>query len=159
MNRSTFIRSGIAAAAVAATGHNRAAAQHPSASPSASPAARVIVPAGPLGDQALWILDIANSDQSPIRFEEIREHFSESFLDGTTMADLMTMLSSLRTAGVTREIEPNSFITTRDLPASNGRFVLVGSDGARHAVSITIDRESGLITALEIKLHRASWSA
>jgi hypothetical protein len=150
MKRSTFVRSGIALVA-AASQVGRVLAQTPEASPSASPAAGVIVPEGPLGEQALWILEVANAGAGKITTAAIYEHFGESFFENTTMREVFSALSDLQSAGITYEIEPNSFISTRDLPASNGRFILIGRDGSRTEVSLQIERETGLIASLLIQ--------
>jgi hypothetical protein len=151
MKRSTFIRSGIALAAAAAISPSKLVAQTPEASPAASPVAGMDVPQGPLGEQALWILEVANAGPGSIKAGEIEAHFHESFFEETTMPEVYGWLSDLQSAGITYEIEPNSFISTMDLPASNGRFILVGSDGSRTLVSLQIERDSGLIVGLLIQ--------
>jgi hypothetical protein len=151
MKRSTFIRSGIALAAAVAISPAKIVAQTPEASPAASPVAAMDVPPGPLGEQALWILEVANAGPGQITDSEIEAHFHETFFEETTMPEVVQVLSDLQSAGITYEIEPNTFISTMDLPPSNGRFTLLGSDGSRTEVSLQIERDSGLIVGLLIQ--------
>jgi hypothetical protein len=109
------------------------------------------VPQGPLGEQALWILEVANAGPGSIKAGDIEAHFHESFFEETTMPEVFGWLSDLQSAGITYEIEPDSFISTMDLPPSNGRFILLGSDGSRTVVSLQIERDSGLIVGLLIQ--------
>lgn len=117
----------------------------------ASPAAASL-PDGPLGDQIQWLLETANAGASAITVEDVEAHFDPAFFDVVPIDDVVAVLADLQSAGVTYEIEPNSVITTRDLPATNGRFILVGSDGSRTAVSVQIEREAGLIAGLLLEL-------
>jgi hypothetical protein len=151
MKRSTFVRSGIVVAATAALAPGSVLAQVPEASPSASPVPGVIFPEGPLGDQARWILEVANAGPGRITIAEINAHVSPAFFEETSMPEVFRMLSGLQSAGITYEIDPISFITTMDLPATNGRFILVGSDGSRTEVSLQVERDTGLISALRIE--------
>ena len=141
----------IAVAAALATGLFGAyagTAQTPSVSPAATPAASTPLPNGPLGEQIQWLLDTANAGAGAITDEDIEAHFAPAFLEQVSIDDVVAVLSDLQSAGVTYEIEPNSLVTTRDLPATNGRFVLVGSDGSRTEVSVQIERDAGLIAGL-----------
>lgn len=147
MNR----RAGLALAAsatLAALAGSRAVAQTPQASPAAGD---VIFPDGPLGVHAQWLLEVANAGPGKITTAAINEHFSVGFFEETTMSEVFKTLSDLQSLGITWEIDPNTFITTMDLPASNGSFTLVGDDGSVLRVSITIDRESELLNSLNIE--------
>jgi hypothetical protein len=129
-------------------GSQALSAQTPAASPEASPVA-VLLPDGPLGEQIQWLLDFANgeADQIPL----IEEHFSPEFFAEAPSEETIAALTALQTAGIDYEIDPDSIITTMDLPASNGRFILIGSDGSLTEVSVQIDRDSGAIRGLLIQ--------
>ncbi|MDQ3655094.1 MAG: Cpe/LpqF family protein [Chloroflexota bacterium] len=152
----TSIRLSIPVAIVAALtatllGPQLLTAQTPEAPPEASPVAGAPLPDGPLGDQIQWLLDTANAGAGSITTEQIDEHFDGAFIEEVTIEEILSVLSGLQLAGVTYEIEPNSVITTMDLPATNGRFILVGSDGSRTEVSVQIERDAGLIVGLLIQ--------
>jgi hypothetical protein len=138
-----------ASATLAALAGSRAVAQTPEASPVAG--GEVILPDGPLGVHAQWLLEVANAGPGKIKVAAINEHFSVGFFEETTMPEIFRILSDLQALGVTWEIDPESFITTMDLPASNGSFTLVGDEGSMLRVGITIDRESELIDSLSIE--------
>ena len=137
-----------ASATFAALAGSRAIAQTPEASPVAGD---VILPDGPLGVHAQWLLDVANAGPGKLKVAEIESHFSIGFFEETPMAEIFKTLSDLQSLGVTWEIDPDTFITTMDLPASNGSFTMVGDDGSMLRVGITIDRESELIDSLSIE--------
>jgi hypothetical protein len=137
-----------ASASFAALAGSRAIAQTPEASPVAGD---VILPDGPLGVHAQWLLDVANAGPGKITTAAINEHFSVGFFEETTMSEIFRTLSDLQSLGITWEIDPESFITTMDLPASNGSFTMVGDEGSMLQVGITIDRESELIDSLSIE--------
>ena len=136
---------------VALLGAYSVSAQTPEASPEASPVAGSILPEGPLGEQLQWIVDTANAGAGKITIEQINEHFDPVFFEETPMCDVFKILAALQSAGITYEIDPIGAITTMDLPASNGRITLNGSDGSQISVSVQIDRDSGLIVGLTIE--------
>lgn len=143
ISRRRFVAAGLATSLL---GVKPALAQTPSASP-APPAA---LPDGPLGEQMQWLLDTANAEAGAITSEEVERHFDTAFFEQVPIDEVVAVLSGLQSAGITYDVEPNSVITTRDLPATNGRFVLAGSDGSRFEVGIQIEREAGLISGLLI---------
>jgi hypothetical protein len=145
MQRRTLLRSGLVLGAAAVVAPRTIFAQTPAASPEAD-----AFPEGPLGEQAQWILEVANAGPGSIKAGEIESHFHISYFEETSMSEIFTLLSDLQSAGITYEIDFSTFITTMDLPASNGRFIMIGSDGSETEVSIQIDRESGLIVGLYI---------
>jgi hypothetical protein len=118
--------------------------------PEASPMAAVQLPDGPLGEQIQWILDTANAGAGTITEEQINEHFSLDFLAETPLSEVLGALTDLQSAGITYELDP-MIITTMDLPASNGNFILIGSDESETRVSVQIDRDSGMITGLTVQ--------
>lgn len=139
---------GLAAAAVAGLAGSRAVAQV--ATPSASPVAGVIYPDGPLGEHAAWFVEALNAGPGTITTQQINTHFSEVFFETTTMPEIFKQIADLQSAGITYEIDPETFITTMDMPATNGSFVLIGDDGSQLEVAMTIDRESELLASLEV---------
>lgn len=140
---------GVGAAALASIlGASRALGQE--ASPAASPEPGMQLPEGPLGMHAQWLLDSVNAGPGTITTEQIHEHFTLAFLEKTPISKVFKSIAALQIDGVTYTIEENSFITTMDMPATNGRFVLVGSDGSRNQVSMVIDRDSKLINEFSI---------
>lgn len=150
--RRIFVPFAVAAALTAGLfGANTLAAQTPAASPVASPGASAPLPDGPLGEQIQWLLDTANAGAGAVADKDIELHFAPAFFEEVPIDDVTAALSDLQSAGVTYEIEPTSVITTRDLPATNGRFVLVAGDGSRTEVSVQIERDAGLIAGLLIQ--------
>jgi hypothetical protein len=148
--RRTILPGLIAVVFATLVGAQSLVAQTPAASPEASPVAGAPVPDGPIGVQMQWLLDTANAGAGKITIAQINEHFSEGFFVETTMTDVFATLADLQSAGVVYEIDPDSIITTRDLPASNGRFVLVGDDGSLTEVSVQIEGDTGLIEGFTI---------
>lgn len=146
MKRSTFVRSGLAVAATAVFAPRQLLAQTPSASPEAT----FLFPEGPLGEQAQWVLSVVNAGPSNLKVNDIEAHFHISYFEETSMPEIYRQLSEIQSAGVTYEIDFDTFITTMDLPPSNGRFILNGDDGSQLEVSIQIERESGLINGFYI---------
>ncbi len=140
----------VAALFSALVGSQALSAQTPAASPEASPVA-MLLPDGPIGEQIQWLLDVANGEADQIEIPLIKAQFSPEFFAGATMEETIAALTALQSAGIDYEIDPNAITTTMDLPATNGRFVLIGSDGSRTEVSVQIDRDSGLITGLLIQ--------
>jgi len=145
--------SGVIALAAAsfgvAAGGRLVAAQTPEASPAASPVAGVVLPDGPLGDHIQWILDTANAGPGRVKVAELNDHFDVAFFETTSMPELFKTFADLQSAGITYELDP-MIITTRDMPASNGTFVLIGSDGSRTQVSLQIDVDTTLINSFTI---------
>ncbi len=148
----TSIRVAVPVAIVAAlvatiVGGSLVAAQTPEASPEASPIAIPNLPQGPLGEQIQWVVDLLNGDPADITVEEIEAHLTPAFLDAVPAEEIV---DGFLQVGGSRPltIEDDLFITTMDLPATNGRFVLVGGDGSRIDVSIQIERDTGLISGL-----------
>ena len=146
MHRRTFVRTGLVIGTAAVIAPRQLLAQTPSASPEAT----LLFPEGPLGEQAQWILAVANDGPGSIKVGEIEAHFHISYFEETSMPEVYQLLSDLQSAGITYEIDFSTFITTMDMPASNGRFIMIGSDGSETEVSIQIDHESGLIVGLYI---------
>jgi hypothetical protein len=131
-------------------GSRSLAAQTPEASPDVLPVGGVVLPDGPLGEHIQWILDTANAGAGKVKIADVMAHFDPVFFETVTMGELFGTLADLQSAGITYELDP-MIITTMDLPASNGNFVLIGSDGSRTAVSIQIDHDSTLITGFTIQ--------
>lgn len=119
------------------------AAQTPVASPQA-----VTLPQGPLGEQVRWLLDLLNGPPEEVTVEEVEAHLAPEFLSQVPAGEVAETTAQLGQALGPLTIEEDSIVTTRDLPPTNGRLVLVGAGGVRIDVAIAVDRESGLITGL-----------
>ncbi len=120
----------------------------PSGSFAQTPEAFPFLPQGPLGEQVTWLLDILNGDPAAITVEEMDVHFAPEFLRQVPSTQLASSLTELRSSMGPFTIEEDAIATTMDLPPTNARFVLVGTDGIRLETAIAIDRETGLITGL-----------
>ncbi len=114
--------------------------------PEAAAVGEFMLPDGPLGENAEWLLGVANAGEGALRLGDVNTHFHPSYFEDNSMPELYSQLSELQSAGITYEIEMDTFATTRDMPATNGSFVLIGSDGSRMVVGMTVDPESGQIT-------------
>lgn len=139
---------GLAASAVAVLAVGRAAAQD--STPEASPVVGFIFPDGPLGVHAAWFIDTLNAGPGTITTAQINTHFSMVYFETTSMPTIFKQISEWQSAEITYELDPASFITTRDMPSTVGRFVLIGDDGSEIEVAMTIDRESELIATLAV---------
>ncbi len=137
---------GLAASAVAAMAVGRVAAQD--ATPSASPAAGIPWPAGPLGEHAQWFVETLNGGPGSLTLDQINSHFSLVFFETTSMPTIYKELSDLQASDVTWEVDPTSVISTMDMPTTVTRFVLIGDDGSEMEVAMTLDRDSELIATL-----------
>ncbi len=141
----------VAALTTTLIGAHTLVAQTPEASPAASPVAGGQLPDGPLGEQIKWLVDLLNGDPAEITGDEIEAHLTPAFLDAVPAEEIVGGL--LQVAGSRPfTIEDDLIITTRDLPATNGRFVLVGNDANRIDFSLQIDRDTGLIAGLMFEL-------
>jgi len=118
--------------------------------PEASPAATGIYPEGPLGEQIQWLVETLNGDPANLDPTNLVTHVTTALASSPSAAGLVTKIGALvLVAPLT--IENNAIVTTRDFPATNGSFVLVGADGSRTQISLTVDAESGLISDLTIE--------
>ncbi len=139
-----------AALIITMVGGQTTAAQTPAASPEASPVGIVNLPQGPLGEQVHWLIGLLNGDPAGITVEEVEAHLAPAFVDAMPAEEVVEELSEAAGARPLT-IEDDLIITTMDLPATNGRFVLIGDDAARIEVSIQIDRDTGLIAGLLVE--------
>ena len=118
------------------------------ATPVASPVTTIALPQGALGDQIQWVLDTINSGASSTTSEQITQHVGEDLLAQVPTEQLISTFGQLHTQAGVVTIEAGSLFTSRDMPPTNARFVVVGEKGIRLNASIVIDRESGKITQL-----------
>ncbi|HWV36139.1 MAG TPA: alpha/beta fold hydrolase, partial [Thermomicrobiales bacterium] len=138
----SLTRSGIALLITAALLSPQIAfAQTPDATPQ--------LPEGPLGVQIQWLLDTLNTPASnPSTSDQLGEHFTADFLKQVPATQLVAVFGQLHGQAGTVTIEASSLVTSRDMPPTNARFILVGEHGTRLQASIQIDRESGKIAGL-----------
>ncbi|MEJ7902421.1 MAG: Cpe/LpqF family protein [Thermomicrobiales bacterium] len=149
--RLTMLHAFVAALAMTLIGASAVVAQTPVATPEASPVAGGQLPDGPLGEQIQWLVNLLNGDPAEITGDEIEAHLTPAFLDAAPAEEIVEGL--LQVAGSRPfAIDDDLIITTMDLPATNGRFVLVGNDAMRIGVSLQIDRDTGLIAGLMLEL-------
>lgn len=114
--------------------------------PAASPEPGTALPDGPLGEQIGWMILLLNGPGA-ITAEEIEAHMTPDFLAEVPAAEVEAIVAEVAGFGPFT-IENDMILTTMDLPATNGRLVLVGIGGERIELAITIDRDSGLISGL-----------
>lgn len=118
------------------------------ATPAASPAAGIDLPQGPLGEQIQWVIQTFNTGASDSTSDQLGEHFTADFLKQVPATQLIAVFGQLHGQVGTVTIEAGSLTTSRDMPPTNARFILVGEHGTRLQASIQIDRESGKIAGL-----------
>jgi hypothetical protein len=98
-----------------------------------------------LGEQITWVID--NLNAGTFDAEGVTAHVAPVLLEQAPAEQLAVTLLQIAGMGPFA-IEPDSLVSTRDLPPTNARFTLAGQGGIRLAVTITVDRETGLITGL-----------
>ncbi|MGB3305175.1 MAG: alpha/beta fold hydrolase [Thermomicrobiales bacterium] len=119
-----------------------------SATPVASPAADSDLPPGLLGEQIRWVVETLNTGASESTSDQLGEHFTADFLKQVPATQLGAVFGQLHGQVGTVTIEAGSLATSRDMPPTSARFILVGEHGTRLQASIQIDRESGKIAGL-----------
>lgn len=124
------------------------AAQGTSATPSASPSAIDGLPAGPLGTQIQWLVDYLNMPAEDAAAVDLTATFTPDVLAQVSPAELQGILAQISASVGPVHVKPGSILTTRDMPATTARFVLVGKDGIEVPVSLSIDRDSGLVNGI-----------
>ncbi len=149
MSRRFSRRTGLAYASSAllvAASASRVAAQD------ASPAATTTIPdlpAGPLGEQIQWFVDLMNGDPAAITGDAIAPHFSENALLVMSADDIAATLAEFATTMAPITVEPATMFTTRDQPPTTARFVIAGKSPAdRLGVNINVSSATGLIEGL-----------
>jgi len=116
--------------------------------PTASPVAEIPFPPGPLGEHALWFVETLNAGPGTLTDEALDAHVSPAYFEEHSREDMLAALSELQASGLTWEVDPTSVISTMDLPTTVTRFELIGSDGSRLEVGMTLDRETELLATL-----------
>lgn len=114
-------------------------AQTPAATPNPD------LPQGPLGEQIAWLAETLNADPATWNPNDLAVHFAPAFLAQIPAEQLPALFTQLQQQLGPSHIEPGPMMTTRDMPPTNARFVLVGETGLRILVTVNIDRGSGLI--------------
>ena len=126
----------------------------------ASPTSSVSIPdlpSGPLGEQIQWFVDLLTGDPTAITGEAVAGHFSENALVVKSADSIAADFAALAREIGPVTVEPGSMLTTRDLPPTTGRFVIVGQDPAnRLQVNINVSSASGLIEGLSFSTAPAS---
>ena len=118
------------------------------ATPMASPVTAIDLPQGALGDQIQWVIDTINSGAGTTSAEQITQHVGSDFLAQVPAGQLIALFGQLHAQEGAVTIETDSLVTSRDMPPTNARFILVGEKGVRLTTSIAIDRESEKLTGL-----------
>ncbi|MGN6032731.1 MAG: Cpe/LpqF family protein [Thermomicrobiales bacterium] len=123
------------------------AAQGTSATPSTSTTIDGL-PDGPLGTQIQWLVDYLNMAPEEAATIDLTTIFAPEVLAQVSAEEMQGILAQIAAQLVPVTVKPGSILTTRDLPATNGRFVLVGKDGIEIPVTLSVDRTSGLINGI-----------
>jgi len=113
------------------------------ATPVASPVASLF-PAGPLGDQAIWTWETLNTGGTPIPESEIEQHLAPEVLTQAPAAQISAGLVQLQQVYGPFTFEPGSVETYGD-PPIRLTYIVVGKDGTRFMVGISLDPASGLL--------------
>ncbi len=129
-----------------------ASAQAPEADPA-------ILPQGPLGEQIAWLVETLNTDPATYTPDELAAHFAPVFLASVPAGQLPLLFTQLQQQLGPSRIEPGPMMTTRDMPPTNARFVLIGDTGLRVLVTLNVDRDSGLIDGFFVAPAPAPLSA
>ncbi len=124
--------------------------------PQSTPAAISHLPSGALGVQIQWLLDTINTPANVATADPIEKHVSPVLLARITAEQLAMDFLKLNAQQGLFTVRPDSIVTSRDVPATIAIFVLVGHAGDQIRTSMTIDRDSGLITALNFQLGTAA---
>jgi hypothetical protein len=115
----------------------------------ASPVAAIPdLPQGPLGEQIEWLVNLLNGDSNGITGDAIEPHLAPIVLAEVPASDLAVIIGDIALQVAPVEVEPQSIVTTRDLPPTSSQFVLIGADSVRLLTTLSVDGESGLITGL-----------
>lgn len=123
------------------------AAQGTSATPSTSTTIDGL-PDGPLGTQIQWLVDYLNLPPEEAATVDLTTIFAPEVLGQVSAEELQGILAQVSTLLAPVTVKPGSILTTRDMPATNGRFVLVGADGTEVPVTLSVDRDSGLVNGI-----------
>ncbi|MGC4189748.1 MAG: Cpe/LpqF family protein [Thermomicrobiales bacterium] len=123
----------------------------PSPDTSATPSTSTTIdglPDGPLGTQIQWLVDYLNMPAGDAATVDLTAVFTPEVLAQVPADQMQQILAQIRGEIGPVHVKPGSILTTRDLPATTARFVLVGKDGIELPTSLSIDRDSGLINGI-----------
>lgn len=113
----------------------------------ATPAAANL-PEGPLGEQIQWLVDYINMPAADAAAVDLTTKFTPGVLADVPADQLAVIIGNLRDQLAPVTIDTASLVTTEDLPPTNANFVLVGRDGTRQPVSLTVAPDTGLIGSI-----------
>ncbi|MCO5220467.1 MAG: alpha/beta fold hydrolase [Thermomicrobiales bacterium] len=115
------------------------------ASPGAGP-----FPENEIGQQAAWTWELLQPSTMPVDPSEIEAHVDAALMAQAPADQVAVGLDQLKEAYGPFTIEPDSVITTRDEPPTNLSYIIVGVDGTRLQVALTLDPDSGLLSGFLI---------
>ena len=118
----------------------------PDASPVASP-----FPDTPIGRQAAWAWHALQTGETPLTASEIEAHCAPSLLAQVPAGQLATSLVSVQQMYGPFALEQDSFVSSKDEPATNARFTITGQGGMLLDVLLAIDPGSHLLTGFLIQ--------
>ena len=121
----------------------------PVASPEASPST-LPFPAGPLGEQAAWTWSTLNTDAAPVSEREIEAHLSPEVLAQAPATQIAASLVQLQQAYGPFTIEADSVMVSENEPPTTLSYVIVGKDGTRMRVDLSLDPSNDLLNGFLI---------
>ena len=124
-----------------------ATAQSTSATPSTSSTIDGL-PEGPLGTQIQWLVDYLNMTTEQSAMVDLTDVFTTEVLAQVSVSQMAAILAHFRDELGPFHMKPGSILTTRDMPATTARFVLVGKHDVELPTSLSVDRKSGKINGL-----------
>lgn len=114
----------------------------------ATPAPTAGLPEGPLGVQIQWLVDYLNMNPADAEAVDFTTIFTSDVLADVAEPDLKAIFAEIHTQMGTVRVKPDSIATTRDFPATNANFMLVGDTGIELPTSLSVDPDSGLISSV-----------
>lgn len=145
-------RIGLALIVVTLLFQNAVAAQESNvrdASPVASPATTPF-PAGALGEQAAWTWSVLSANASSLTDAEIEQHLAPELLKQAPAAQIKAGVTQVQQTYGLFTIEPDSIVVSPTEPPAQLTYVIVGKDGTRLQVNISLDPTSGLLNGFLI---------
>lgn len=122
----------------------------------ATPAAEGGFPSGPLGVHTRWLLDVLNAGPDAITSTQLAEHFTPEFLAENPADQMLSQISALVDLHDVWLLDQTSIVSAKDLPPTVTRFVVNRTNGDSLLVSMTLDRDSGLLSNLELEFAVSS---
>src|SRR5215207_9101175 len=106
------------------------------------------LPEGPLGEQMQWLVDYINMPAADAASVDLTTKFTPGVLADVPADQLAAIIGTLRDQLAPATIDTATIATTRDLPPTGANFTLVGVDGTRQPVSMTVVPDTGLIGSI-----------